>query len=59
MLLPLEYNTVPEVGARHTNTLGGNPLKIVHFTRNKPFYRDSHVPLHSLLTCTKGKVRVM
>lgn len=56
MMLPLDYNTVPEVGARHTKTLAGNPLKIVHFTRDKPFFRDPRVPLHSLLTCAKAKV---
>lgn len=56
MMLPLDYNTVPEVGARHTRTLGGNPLKIVHFTRDKPFFKDPRVPLHSLLTCAKAKV---
>ncbi len=53
MMLPLEYNTVPEQGATHKETLGGNPLKIIHFTRNKPFFRDPSVPLHSLLTCAK------
>lgn len=58
MMLPLEYNTVPEVGAKHTKTLGGNPLKLVHFTRDKPFFKDPRVPLHSMLTCAKAKVRV-